>query len=338
MKNIKVLFFVTLALVTYSCRQNEKLHFVKFQGEAQGTYYSISYYDSQNRNFQNEIDSLLDAFNFIASVYEEQSILSRINRNENPDLNAEFIELFNTAQDISMATNGYFDVTIGPLINAWGFGPNRKDTLPESEIENIKKIIGYKKVSIEDNKLVKEQPEIILNYNAIAQGFSADIIGRYLSSKNIDNYLIDVGGEILAKGHKPNQEEWKIGIEKPSESKDSDRQLFATVSITNKAVATSGNYRKYYERNGKKYSHSICPHSGYPVEHSLLSVTVIAENAAIADGYATAFMVMGKEKAEVFLKNNPDKKLDAYFIYSDETGILCSFATETLAKSIVEIN
>lgn len=336
MKKIFFAFFIIFSIG--SCQQKEKQYLIKFEGEAQGTYYSITYYDSQNRNLQTEIDSLLDAFNFIASVYEENSILSQINRNEDVEVNNDFIELFNMAQDISIATDGAFDVTIGPLINAWGFGPNKKDTLAISEIENIKNIIGYKKVSIQNNRLIKENPNIILNYNAIAQGFSADIIGRFLETKNIYNYLVDVGGEILAKGHKPSNEEWTVGIEKPAEDKYAKRAIFSKVSITNRAIATSGNYRKYYERDGKKYSHTINPHSGYPIEHNLLSTTVIAENAGKADGYATAFMVMGMEKALEFLKSKPDKKIDAYFIYTDETGTLKTFATENLAKSVVEIN
>lgn len=334
----KILFAFFIILFFSSCQQKEKQYLIKFEGEAQGTYYSITYYDTQNRNLQTEIDSLLDAFNFIASVYEENSILSKINRNEDVVVNDDFIELFNMAQDISSATDGAFDVTIGPLINAWGFGPNRKDTLPLSEIENIKSIIGYKKVSIQNNRLIKENPEIILNYNAIAQGFSTDIISRFLESKGINNYLVDVGGEIMAKGHKPSNEEWTVGIEKPADNKFAERTIFAKVSICNKAIATSGNYRKYYERDGKKYSHTIDPHSGYPVVHNLLSATVMGENAGIADGYATAFMVMGMEKALDFLKNNPDKKIDAYFIYTDEIGILRSFATENLENSVVEIN
>ncbi|MDD2412393.1 MAG: FAD:protein FMN transferase [Bacteroidales bacterium] len=334
----KTLFALFIVLISGSCQQKEKQYLIKFEGEAQGTYYSITYYDSQNRNLQTEIDSLLDAFNFIASVYEENSILSKINRNEEVELNDDFIELFNMAQDISIATEGAFDVTIGPLINAWGFGPNRKDTLPISEIKNIKNIIGFKKVSIQNNRLIKENPEIILNYNAIAQGFSTDIICRFLESKEIYNYLVDVGGEIMAKGHKASNEEWTVGIEKPADDKFSDRTVFAKISITNRAIATSGNYRKYYERDGKKYSHTIDPHSGFPVVHNLLSATVVADNAGMADGYATAFMVMGMEKALDFLKNNPDKKIDAYFIYTDEIGTLRSFATENLAKSVVEIN
>lgn len=334
----KIFFFVSILTIVVSCHRKEELKPIKFEGEAQGTYYSITYFDSENRNLQKEIDSLLEAFDLVASVYVENSMVSKINRNEDVEVNKMFIELFNLSKEVSASTDGAFDVTIGPIINAWGFGSTKQDSLPELKLEYLKTICGFNKVRIKNNRVIKDSPEMILNYNAVAQGFSVDIIGRFFDSKGIENYLIDVGGEVLAKGTKPNKELWKVGIEKPSENQLDERKLFSTLQITDKAVATSGNYRKYYIKNGVKISHTIDPSTAKPVNHNLLSVTVVAKTAGVADAYATAFMVMGKDKAIEFIKNHPDKNLSAYFIFSDETGTLKSFATDELAKIVVETN
>lgn len=334
----RIILISSFILVLISCKRQAELKPIKFEGEAQGTYYSITYYDSENRNLQKEVDSILTAFDLVASVYLENSMVSKINRNEDIKVNEMFIELFNLSKEVSASTDGAFDVTIGPIINAWGFGSSKQDSLPESKLEYLKTICGYNKVRIENNRVIKDNPEMILNYNAVAQGFSVDIIGRFFSNLGIENYLIDVGGEVLAKGTKPNKELWNIGIEKPSESQNDERKLFSTLKITDKAVATSGNYRKYYIKNGVKISHTIDPKTARPVTHNLLSVTVVAKTAVMADAYATAFMVIGKDKAIEFIKMHPDKNLSAYFIFSDETGTLRSFATDELAKIVVETN
>ncbi len=334
----QIIVISSLVLVLFSCKRQADLKPIKFEGEAQGTYYSITYFDSENRNLQKEVDSILNAFDLVASVYVENSMVSKINRNEDVEVNKMFVELFNLSEEVSASTDGAFDVTIGPIINAWGFGSTKQDSLPESKLEYLKSICGYKKVRIENNKVIKDSREMILNYNAVAQGFSVDIIGRFFDSKGIENYLIDVGGEVLAKGTKPNKELWKVGIEKPSENQMDERKLFSTIQITDKAIATSGNYRKYYIKDGVKISHTIDPKTAKPVTHNLLSVTVVAKTAGIADAYATAFMVIGKDKAIEFIKTHPDKNLSAYFIFSDETGTLKSFATDELAKIVVETN
>ncbi len=334
----RLLFISALLLTLYSCNRKADLKPIKFEGEAQGTYYSIAYFDTENRNLQKEVDSILNAFDLVASVYVENSMVSKINRNEDVEVNEMFIELFNLSEEISKSTNGAFDVTIGPIINAWGFGSTKQDSISEEKLNYLKTICGFEKIKIVNKRVVKDNPEMILNYNAIAQGFSVDILGRYFDSKGIENYLIDVGGEIIAKGTKPNKELWKVGIEKPAENQYDERKLFSTIEISDRAITTSGNYRKFYIKDGVKISHTIDPETAHPVTHNLLSATVLAKTAGIADAYATAFMVMGKDKAIEFIKMHPEKKLSAYFIFSDETGTLKSFATDDLAKIVVENN
>ena len=205
-------------------------------------------------------------------------------------------------------------------MNAWGFGFKSREKLDSSKVDSLKQYIDYRHVRLENGRIVKKYPGIQLDFNAIAQGFSVDVLAGYLESKGIRNYLIDVGGEVLGHGSKPWHKPWKVGIENPAPDSTAARTLNAKVYLRDKALATSGSYRKYYEENGIRYSHTIDPKTGYPVLHSLLSVSVLANDCATADGFATAFMVMGLEKSLKFLKDHPE--LQAYFIYSDREGNL----------------
>ncbi len=291
------------------------MHKLQFTGAAQGTYYAVTYFDVQNRNFQNEMDSLLSEFDQSVSVYQPNSIVSKVNRNEDVELDSWFIENFILSQKISQETDGAFDLTIAPIANVWGFGTFQKpDSVNHHLIDSLKQIVDYHKVSILHKRLIKEDPRMMLNFNAVAQGFAVDVMGAYLQSKGIENYLIDLGGEIYARGNKPNGDFWKIGIEIPEEGAE-ERFYNRIVSLKDEAVATSGNYRKFYELEGVKYAHSLNPKTGYPVKHSLLSVTVIAPTAGAADAYATAFMVMGVEKTLEFVKSKP--KIKVYLMYDD---------------------
>ncbi len=286
-------------------------------GEAQGTYYSIIYFDDLNRNLKFQIDSILDAFDQSVSVYQPQSIVSKVNRNEDIMLDKWFVSNFEEAIRIANLTDGAMDITIGPLANAWGFGTfDQPDKIDPNLIDSLKQLVDYRKVSIKNNRLVKQDYRMQLNFNAIAQGNSVDVLGDYFKTLDINNFLIDVGGELLASGEKPDNEKWIIGIEKPSESADEERELQETFALKNCALATSGNYRKYYEIDGVRYAHSLDPKTGYPIQHSLLSVSVLAKTCTDADAFATAFMVMGMEKAMVFIEQHPE--IQAYFIYFDK--------------------
>ncbi len=317
----KNIFWLIFFLFLFSaCTQNKKeLKLVKFTGEAQGTYYAVTYYDSEGRNFQPSIDSLLKEFDMCASIYQKKSLISRINHNEQGvKVDSNFIEIFNLSQRISRETDGAFDCTVGPLVKAWGFSIKEKKELGMPKVDTLLKYVGYQKVKIENNLVVKESPEIMMDFNAIAQGYSTDLIGNFLRSKGIENYLVDVGGEVLGKGKKLDGSLWIVGIEKPADHSESERIVQTRVQLRDKALCTSGNYRKYKIINGKKYSHEIDPKTGNPVEHNLLSVSVMANDCGAADAYATAFMVMGLEKSKIFLTKHPE--LAVFFIYSDDKG------------------
>lgn len=308
---------------------------VKFNGQAQGTYYVVTYYDAQGQNYQNEIEDLLKDFDLVASMWVENSIISKVNRNE-PDVKLDeiFTTLFNMSKDVYQNSNGAFDPTIGPLVNAWGFGFTDRMKVDQHVVDSLLPFIGFDKVSLEQSRIIKADDHIQFDFNAIAQGYSVDLIGSLLESKGIEDYLIDVGGEVLGKGKKPNGDLWKLGIEKPTDNAEYGEGLKAIIHLENKAMATSGNYRKFYEEDGIRYSHTIDPKTGYPVQHSLLSVSVLANDCASADAWATAFMVSGLENSKLLLEKM--KELEAYFIYSDKKGKLKTFYTKDFEKVLVE--
>lgn len=316
-KITKVLVFIKVLLIVVifsSC--NKAPEPVRFAGEAQGTYYSIAYFDELNRNLQPQIDSLFIAFDMSASVYKQASIISRFNNNDTTVIADEvFTEIFKKAKEVSERTGGAFDITVMPLVNAWGFGFTERSKVDSAMVDSLMPLVGYKKISLADGRLIKENPQMMIDYNAIAQGYTCDVIGKFLEDKGIENYLIDVGGEVLAKGQKPDGQKWNVAIEKPAENMNSDRQIQRTVELKDMALATSGNYRKYFTEDGHKYSHTIDPKTGFPVQHTVLSVTVIAGDCMTADAYATAFMVFGLDKTIDFLENNKD--MEAYLIYDD---------------------
>lgn len=333
MKKIAILI-IGISIFISSCQPVKKpLEKISFQGETQGTYYVVTYFDAQNRNLQKEIDSILRDFDQSLSSWVPNSILSRVNRNEeNVLLDQYFIDNFNLSERVAKETDGAFDCTVGPLVEAWGFGFRQKIELNQEMIDSIRAFIGFNKVKIENNLLLKADPRMELSFNAVAQGYSVDVVGEFLRDCGIENFIIDIGGEVLAKGTKPNAESWQVGIQKPTEDQNGEIEAEVIVSLKNKALVTSGSYRKYYEKNGKRYSHMIDPSTGYPVTHSLLSVSVLADKCAEADAYATAFMIMGLDKSLKFLEKRND--LEAYFIYTDNENEMKIKATDGLSNLI----
>lgn len=322
-------------LMLLSCNRTDELKEVKLGGMAQGTYYAITYYDKEGRNFQSEIDSFFVAFDRSASWYLDESVISRFNNNDTSAIADEaFTYVFNKAQEISAITNGAFDITTLPLTNAWGFTITDPQKLSQAQVDSILPLINYRNVSLEDGRLIKANPGIKIDFNAIAQGYSSDLIGKILESKGITNYLIDVGGEVLGKGNKPGGNDWRVGIERPAEDGDEARKVDIIIRLKNKALASSGNYRKFFIRDGIKYAHIIDPATGYPVTHSLLSASVLADDAISADAYATAFMVMGVDKVKEFLKEHPE--LEVHLIYSDEKGHMQTWTSPGLLQLVVE--
>lgn len=318
--------WIIVVFLAVSCVNSNKPDPVKLTGEAQGTYYSITYYDSAMRDYQFEIDSLLDDFDLSLSLWVPESVLSRINRNDTtvrPD--KYFRDNLKLSQKVATLTNGAFDVTVGPLVKAWGFGFDETKHVDSLIVDSILQFVGHDKITVNGGRLEKSDPRVSIDFNAIAQGYSVDLVGSFLEKRGITNYLVDIGGEVKAKGQKPDGSLWKVGIEKPAEHKDDERTLKAIIALKDKSIATSGNYRKFYVENGIRYSHTIDPKTGYPVQHSLLSASVIASKAAVADAFATAFMVMGFDETKKFVTRTDS--LEVFLIYSNSSGRYQSFHT-----------
>ena len=333
---MKTLFQIASCVIFFfSCNQHDRTIYVR--GEAQGTTYNITYLAPEKTNYKNEIDSLFKTVDQSLSTYVPGSIISRINRNDTGVVaDKYFIDVFRKAQEISQQTNGAFDVTVAPIVNAWGFGFTKRARIDSATIDSLLRFVGYQKIKLEGGAIVKTNPGMMLDFNAIAQGYTVDLLSSFLESKGINNYLVELGGEVRTKGKKNNGEDWKIGIDQPNETYTEGRPLKAIVSLKNKALATSGNYRKFYVENGRKYAHIIDPHTGYPAKHNLLSATVIANDCMTADAFATAFMVMGLEKAKQFLSKDKQLGLEVFFIY-DEHGTWKTYTSETLKERIEEL-
>ena len=305
-----------LCCVLTACNNVEKQQFF---GTTQGSYYSITYFDEQNRDFHHEFDSIFKEIESTLSLWDENSVIRKVNRNDTSVvINKIFTDNFNYAIAAAELSDGLFDPTVGPLVQAWGFHFKEGVEMTPEMIDSLRQLVGYRKIKIEDGKVIKENPNMTLDFNAVAQGYTTDVIGDFLLSNNVDDFLVDVGGEILARGRKPNGDLWKVGIEKPAENKDAGRIVQDIVELHNRSIVTSGNYRKYVERNGKRYSHSLNPKTGYPSENSLLSATIICDNTAWADCLASICMLVGIDKAKEILETQDNVK--AYFIYLDNDG------------------
>lgn len=329
MKAFQTGITVLTVIFLFSCRSEEKK--VVFRGGTQGTYYAVTYFDLKDRNFQPEVDSILKAFDNSVSLWVPGSVISRINRGDSTvKLDNWFIDIFRRSQEIAAKTGGDFDCTVGPLVNAWGFGFKGKMKMDQAKVDSLLQFVGYRKVSLNEQNRIMMPEGFKFDFNAIAQGYSVDVISSFLESEGIKNYLVDIGGEVFGKGSKPGGQPWLVGIENPATDSLSEQTINTRVILTGKALATSGSYRKYYEENGRRYSHEIDPHTGYPVRDSLLSVSVLADECATADGYATAFMVMGFEKARKFVENNSG--MEAFFIVDGGDGTFKTYATKGMEK------
>lgn len=306
-------------------------------GNTQGTTYQVICQDRPSRNLQPAIEQLLNRFDQSLSTYAPNSLISKINRNEgNVRLDSYLHTLLEKAQEVYMESNGAFDITIAPVANAWGFGSLPKMKVDSQAIDSLLQFVGMDKIELNGHHLVKLDSNVQLNVNAIAQGYAVDVLAKMLERKGIVNYLVEIGGELRSKGVNAEGKAWRIGIDKPEEGNMiAGQNLQAVVSLHDKALATSGNYRKFYEEDGIKYSHSLDPRTGYPVQDRILSATVLSNDCMDADAYATALMVMGFDKSISFLKKHPE--LDAYLIYSDEQGEFRTYLTPGMMKVVEEL-
>ncbi|MCL2027766.1 MAG: FAD:protein FMN transferase [Bacteroidales bacterium] len=310
-------YYIFLGLLIFvSCTKQPQ--FVRISGEALGTYYTVSYYDTEGRIFHSEIDSLLKNFLCVASLHETNSEINAVNHNQEIVVSLMFQDIFEKAVSISEISDGAFDFTIGPLVRAYGFWNKAREEITDAKIAEYLKLVDFRGISIVNGNVFKKNPDIQIDFNAIAKGYVVDIVGEFLEENEIKTYLVDIGGEVLGKGRKPNGDCWRVGIEKPAENNDSDREVEHVIELCNAALATSGSYRKYYEKDGKRYSHTIDPTTGKSVEHSLLSVTVRDSTTWRADALATAMMVLGVEKSLQLLEKLPG--VEAFFISDNDDG------------------
>ncbi len=329
---IRFLIVLILALLLNSCQKNAK--YIYNKGFVYGTMYSIVYQSPDGEDYQAEIDEKFREYTMIFSTYESESTISKVNNNEDVNIEPEFIHCFERAMEISEITNGAFDITAGSLINAWGFGPDEKKKMTPGIVESLLQITGYKKIHIKNKTIQKEIPEMKLDMNAISKGYTSDLIANFLKEKGCKNYMVEIGGEVVAKGKNAKRKIWTIAISKPEEDifgSTSDFQ--AILQLPDRAMATSGNYRNFYVEDGQKYAHTIDPKTGYPVQHSLLSATVLANDCMTADAFATAFMILGMDLGIEIARQV--QEIEVYFIYADENGNNQVFISESFGEYLL---
>lgn len=329
--------FLVVAILFISC--DKSTDFYTIQGEAQGSTYSIKYIAIEEKVTKNQIDSLLTAFDLSLSTYRPDSKISKINTGDSTVVVDEFFaETFQLSNQIYKETNGLFDPTIGVLVNAYGFGPNKKqENLSQKQIDSLLQFVGFDKIKLNENKTIsKKHNQTFIDFNAIAQGYSVDVVVNYLKSKGIENAIVEIGGELFALGKNTiDNKNWVVGIDDPLQ-KPEERTLIAKVNLENLGMATSGNYRKVMidEKTGKKFVHIINPKTGLAQKNNVLSATVLSKSSGLSDGYATAFMLMTLEESKVFLQKHPE--LYVMLLYVDEANKMQQFTTENFNSLIID--
>ncbi|MDR1895796.1 MAG: FAD:protein FMN transferase [Prevotellaceae bacterium] len=310
--------------------------YITLRGFALGTYFKVSYKDDKKRDYYDSIKKILNEFENSLSIYRENSIISKVNRNEPVELDSYFITVFNCAKEISEKTNGAFDISASPIFEIWGWGAKERVPVTPELIDSLKQFVGMDKIHVSGRKIIKDNPHVTLNINAIAKGYSSDVVALFLERHGIGDYLVEIGGEIVVKGKNKDGNNWQIGIEKPADGNMIPGEaLQAIINIRDKAVATSGDYRKFYVENGKKYAHTIDPKTGYPAKKNILSASVVANDCMTADALATAFMVMGLDDTKKFTEQYPD--IEVFLIYTDENNEIKEYCSDNMKNRFVEI-
>lgn len=330
---------LTAIMVVYLWRNRDKTEVILTEtqvvagkmilsGKTMGTTYNITYLDRENRDLQSSIDSLLLVFNQSLSTYIPDSELSKFNQGDTLDFSLPYLlPILDASKTVYENTNGAFDPTVGPLVNIWGFGPGGPELKDSVDIKNLLSKVGFNKIEFDQKQLRKKVSGIYLDFSAIAKGYGSDVVADFLDNKGISDYLVEIGGELVAHGVNEKGELWKVGVNRPEESANST-DLISIIALQNRGMATSGNYRNYYMRDSVKISHTINPATGYPVSHTLLSATVLANNCMMADAYATAMMVIGKDKAIAL--DSALSEIEVFLIYDDGNGGFKTFASESL--------
>ncbi len=333
-RNFLWVALLVLGTIWILARHNQAAPYQKDNGLIFGTIYNITY--QHPSNLKEDIEAELHRFDGSLSPFNDTAVITRINRGEDIAADTLFCNVFRRSMEISRETEGAFDITVAPLVNAWGFGFKQGEFPDSATVDSLRQLVGYQKVELTaDGHVRKADPRMLLSCSAVAKGYAVDVIAQLLRRWGVKNFMVDIGGEVVVSGQNPQEALWRIGINKPVDDSLSQNQDLQTVlTLTNVGIATSGNYRNYYYHEGKKYAHTIDPHTGYPALHNLLSATVIARDCMSADAYATAFMVMGLEKARDFVEARPD--LDAYFIYTDSTGRYQTYMTRGMERYITK--
>ena len=331
---MKYIFYL-FTIFFFSCSSSDTTILVTNSGEAQGSYYHIKYMSMLGEDFHSQVDSILLEVDSSLSIYKDYSVISKLNNREIVTADTLFSEVFLAAKKVYTQTDGNFDCSVKPLVNAWGFYKDKfgdSIVIDSAKFRKILHYVGFDKISLIADTLVMPKG-MSLDFNSIAQGFTVDVIARFFENKNIKNYLIEVGGELLAKGKNADGNIWRVGVDKPSEDIDVKERFQFILDLENKALATSGNYRKFYEQDGIKYAHTINPFTGSPAQNRLLSVTVINDDCMLSDAYATAFMVMGVKKTKQFVASNPE--IEIYLVYTGNDGDWKTFISPSMQKRII---
>ncbi len=319
----------------FACTTPKPKEYQQVDGFTQGTTFSIVYYDSLQRNFAPQFDSIFRVIDNSMSIYNDSSIISRINRNECSAIDSMLAEVIAISDSVYHQTGGAFDITVGPVVRAIGFGKDKTQGIDSAKVRSLLPLIGMHQLRVEGMALIKSNPNIQIDVNAVAQGYTSDVVARFLQRKGIRNYLVEVGGEIVARGVNRRGDLWVVGLDKPVENAMPGENVQVKIKLSHgRGLATSGNYRKFIEVNGVKYAHTVNPKTGFPILNSLLSATVIAPTAAQADAIATAFMVRGVDWSIRYVDANPH--VDAYLIYSDSSGRYNVWVNDRLRNTLVE--
>lgn len=342
-----IIYLFVLFGCTEAEQQDTKDSYITLIGNAQGTTFTITFLDSSDADHSEAVQNILQEIDNSVSTYVEGSVISRFNATDTLTVADEHF-FYNIALSrlVYHYSDGAFDPTVMPLVRAWGFGPEGQPEADTTLVDSLLPLIGLGNIEnrpgmqeirgFKDNPITvwKTKSGVQLDFNAIAQGYTVDVIWKYLKSQNINDIMVEVGGEVRASGKNAEGNPWRIGIDKPVQQ-GSERELQAVVPLIDKALATSGNYRKFYEANGQRYAHTIDPKTGRPVQHGLLSASVLARDCATADAYATAFMVMGLEKTKALLADKPALGLEVYLIYSED-GETKVYSSERFPPATVE--
>lgn len=338
-KNALYSLFLVIVLVGIwwyrDIREKENIsHKVEILGETMGTTYNVKYLHENNINYKAGIDSLLVAFNQSLSTYIPDSEISRFNKGTILKYESGFFyPVLKRSHEIYKNTDGAFNPTVGPLIDAWGFGPDSTRMPAKATVDSLLKLVNFDSIFFDTISACKLKKGLEISFSAIAKGYGVDVVAAFLKDKGIQNMMVEIGGEVYCSGRNENGKMWRIGIDNPNKEAGGEA-LQAVIELDDMALATSGNYRNYYEIDGKKFSHTIDPKTGYPVQHNLLSASIFAKDCMTADGYATACMVLGLDRAVALLAK--DKSLEGYFVYSDEDGSIKTYTTEGIKNYILE--